>query len=129
MKATEFSMEHIKQEYPSYGTGDKWHPDMEFCRKRSYDSEEFVYKEHHRFLQGNQSFLGLPGYLLREKETEATTLEIYLQRSDYPDRTVLTIYYFWKTFSAIEERNGRDFATNGRMRAMLDRAMSKCGFA
>ena len=83
----EFSMEHIKQEYPSYGTGDMRYPAYEILQKNGSRISEFVYKEH-QIYQGKPKLSGLPATYV-EKETEATTLEIYqanphLYSSPYP---------------------------------------------
>ena len=67
----EFSMEHIKQEYPSYGTGDMRYPAYEILQKNGSRISEFVYKEH-QIYQGKPKLSGLPATYV-EKETEATT--------------------------------------------------------
>lgn len=115
----EFSMEHIKQEYPSYGTGDMRYPAYEILQKNGSRISEFVYKEH-QIYQGKPKLSGLPATYV-EKETEATTLEIYLEDQITQTELILT-YTIFENLSAIA-RNAR-FCHHGEDAVMLNRAMS-----
>ena len=54
-----FSMEHIKQEYPSYGTGDYRHPAVGILQENGSHITNFVY-ESHRITKGKPGLEGLP---------------------------------------------------------------------
>ena len=41
-----FSLEHLKQEYPSYGSGDMRYPAFELEQKNGSRTVDFQYKEH-----------------------------------------------------------------------------------
>lgn len=73
---SEFSLEHIKQEYPTFGNGDMRYPAYEIERPNGSRIVEFAY-ESHRIYPGKPKLPGLPATYV-EKEDEADTLEITL---------------------------------------------------
>ena len=74
-----FSMEHIRQEYPAYGSGDMRYPAQEILQKNGSRVTEFVYKSH-RLYSGKPRLEGLPATYV-EEEKEAVTLEVTLEDS------------------------------------------------
>ena len=67
-----FSMEHIKQEYPSYGAGDMRHPAYEMrTGENGSRIADFIYKSH-RIFSGKPGLAGLPA-TYTETDGEATT--------------------------------------------------------
>ena len=73
---SEFSLEHIKQEYPTFGNGDMRYPAYEIERPNGSRIVEFAY-ESHRIYPGKPKLPGLPATYV-ENEQEADTLEITL---------------------------------------------------
>lgn len=71
-----FSMEHIKQEYPTYGHGDMRHPAIDITQDNGSHLLEFQY-QNHCIIKGKPSLEGLPATYI-EDENEATTLIITL---------------------------------------------------
>lgn len=86
------------------------YPAYEILQKNGSRISEFVYKEH-QIYQGKPKLSGLPATYV-EKETEATTLEIYLEDQITQTELILT-YTILKTFRQLQEM--RDFAITGRM--------------
>ena len=74
---TTFSLEHIRQEYPAFGTGDMRYPAYGIRRENGSRVSCFVYKSH--TIQGGKPELpGLPAVYV-EQDGEAQTLELYLE--------------------------------------------------
>lgn len=71
-----FSLEHIKQEYPVYGTTDFKLPAMEVLQPNGSRITDFSY-ESHRIYKGKPGLEGLPATYTEDDE-EADTLEITL---------------------------------------------------
>lgn len=71
-----FSLEHLKQEYPAYGTSDFRHPAVEIRQNNGSRITNFEYKDH-TIYKGKPKLQGLPA-VYTEHEDEATTLEITL---------------------------------------------------
>ncbi|MBU3160277.1 alpha-galactosidase [Clostridium frigoris] len=71
-----FSLEHVKQEYPSYGTTDFREPAFEILQGNGSRITDFKYKSNHIF-KGKKKLKGLPATYV-ENYDEATTLEITL---------------------------------------------------
>ena len=84
-----FSMEHIKQEYPSYGAGDMRYPAVEILQENGSRITDFVYQTH-RIYDGKPALAGLPA-TYTEDSKEAQTLEIELK--DELIHTTLILYY------------------------------------
>ena len=72
-----FSLEHLKQEYPSYGTSDFRMPAVEIIQPNGSRITDFVYQSH-RIYKGKPKLEGLPA-TYTEKDDEADTLEILLK--------------------------------------------------
>lgn len=114
-----FSMEHIRQEYPAYGSGDMRYPAQEILQKNGSRVTEFVYKSH-RLYNGKPRLEGLPATYV-EEEKEAVTLEVTLEDSLIQTELILT-YTIYEEFPVIA-RNAR-FHHKGEESILLDRAMS-----
>lgn len=84
-----YSLEHLKQEYPSYGTTDYREPAFEILQENGSRISDFVY-ESHKIYDGKPEFQGLPVIYAEEKE-EAQTLEIVLR--DSLTGAKMTLYY------------------------------------
>ena len=82
-------MEHIKQEYPSYGAGDMRYPAVEILQENGSRITDFVYQTH-RIYDGKPALAGLPA-TYTEDSKEAQTLEIELK--DELIHTTLILYY------------------------------------
>ena len=74
-----FSLEHIRQEYPVYGTTDYRHPAIEILQKNGSRISEFKY-DGYQILPGKPKLQGLPS-TYTETEEEAMTLKIFLKDS------------------------------------------------
>lgn len=94
-----FSLEHIKQEYPSSRGGDMRYPAYDMERENGSRLMEFQYKGH-RIFEGKPELSGLPATYTEKKE-EAMSLEImledekagvqlFLQYAIYENRPVIT---------------------------------------
>lgn len=75
----DFSMEHLKQEYPVYGTGDLRHPALDVLQENGSRLIELYYKEH-QIIDGKPALDGLPATYVEDKN-EAQTLIITLHDS------------------------------------------------
>ena len=93
-----FSLENIKQEYPTFGCGDMRFPAYEIERENGSHVVEFVYKEH-RIYNGKPKLEGLPATYV-ENEDEAQTLELVLEDASIDTRIVL-LYTIYEAFPAI----------------------------
>lgn len=71
-----FSLEHIKQELPVFGTGDYRSPAVEICQENGSRISDFQYHSHH-VEPGKPLLAGLPA-TYTENEEEASTLVINL---------------------------------------------------
>lgn len=89
---TEFSLQHTRQEYPSYGTTDFRYPAVVIQQDNGSRIVDFKYANHYIF-NGKKQLEGLPATYV-EDEHEAGTLEIVLQDSLLNVRMILnyTIY-------------------------------------
>lgn len=72
-----FSLEHLKQEYPAFGSGDTRYPAFELEREDGSRAVDFKYRTH-RIFAGKRRLKGLPAVYV-ENEDEADTLEIVLE--------------------------------------------------
>lgn len=116
-----FSLDHIKQEYPSYGTTDFRHPAVEITQENGSKITKFKYVSH-KIYPGKPDLNGLPATYV-EKNEEADTLEIILYDSVIDIVLILT-YTIFRDFSSIT-RNSR-FINKGKKDADLTIAMSMC---
>lgn len=114
-----FSMEHIKQEYPSYGHGDMRYPAYDILQKDGSRISEFVYQSH-RIYQGKPSLRGLPA-TYTEKSEEAKTLEITL-RDEWMGVDLVLTYTIYENLPVIT-RSAR-FICGNEDGVVLNQAMS-----
>lgn len=87
-----FSLEHLKQEFPAFGTGDSRYPAFEMEQKDGSRVVEFKYIKHHIF-KGKKKLQGLPAVYVESQE-EAETLEIVLEDSQIQTQIVLSYTIF-----------------------------------
>nr|MDE7051630.1 alpha-galactosidase [Lachnospiraceae bacterium] len=114
-----FSLEHIKQEYPSYGSGDMRYPAFTVAQENGSRISEFVYSGH-TIKNGKPELNGLPATYV-EQEDEAATLEVNLQDTVSGTELVLR-YTIFRDFPVIT-RNVC-FKQNSGTKVFLERAMS-----
>lgn len=84
-----FSLEHLKQEYPSFGHGDMRYPAFTISHENGSTVNEYVYVSHGIY-SGKHKIDGLPA-LYVEDDTEATTLEVTLHEAQ--TNTDIVLYY------------------------------------
>lgn len=70
-------MEHVRQEYPVYGTTDYRHPAIELLQENGSRISEFQY-DSYEIIDGKSKLSGLPA-TYTESEGEAQTLRIFLK--------------------------------------------------
>lgn len=116
-----YSLEHLKQEYPSYGTTDYREPAFEILQENGSRISDFVY-ESHKIYDGKPELQGLPAVYVEEKE-EAQTLEIILR--DSLTGAKMTLYYtIMRDFPVITR--SMNLENDGDQSLDLTRAMSAC---
>ncbi len=113
------SLEHIRQEYPSYGTTDFRFPAHAILQEDGSHITNFVF-DSYRLEKGKALLEGLPATYV-EKEEEADTLEVDLVDHYLQCRLTLT-YTIYRDRSVIT-RNVR-FKNEGDKIYQLDQAMS-----
>lgn len=116
-----FSLENIKQEYPTFGCGDMRFPAYEIERENGSHVVEFVYKEH-KIYNGKPKLEGLPATYV-ESDDEAQTLELVLEDTSINTRIVL-LYTIYEAFPLIA-RSVR-FECDSDEKITLLSAMSAC---
>lgn len=116
-----FSLENIKQEYPTFGCGDMRFPAYEIERENGSHVVEFVYKEH-KIYNGKPKLEGLPATYV-ESDDEAQTLELVLEDTSINTRIVL-LYTIYEAFPVIA-RSVR-FECDSDEKITLLSAMSTC---
>ena len=116
-----FSLENIKQEYPTFGCGDMRFPAYEIERENGSHVVEFVYKEH-KIYNGKPKLEGLPATYV-ESDDEAQTLELVLEDTSINTRIVL-LYTIYEAFPVIA-RSVRFECDSGEKITLLS-AMSAC---
>lgn len=114
-----FSMEHIKQEYPSYGTGDYRHPAVGILQENGSHITNFVF-ESYRITKGKPGLEGLPATYC-ESDDEAETLCIVLC-DELTQVRIELLYTLFAQHPAIA-RSAR-FVNKGTGTVHLDTAMS-----
>ena len=115
-----FSMEHIKQEYPCYGTGDFKYPAYEILQQNGSDITNFEYVSHCIYNGKPRLSDKLPATYV-EVDEEATTVEVTLKDELIQTKLVLT-YTIYETRPVIT-RNAR-FKHLGEEQITLTSAMS-----
>lgn len=114
-----FSLEHIKQEYPSYGHGDFRHPAYEILQENGSRITDFTYQTH-KIIKGKPKLEGLPATYC-ENECEVDTLEVYLYDEVIQCEMKLT-YSIYKDYPVIT-RNTK-FLSQNSSKLVLTQAMS-----
>ena len=114
-----FSLEHIKQEYPVYGSGDLRHPAIDITQENGRHILNFEYVNH-QIIQGKPQLDHLPATYV-EKEDEAQTLIITLY-DDVIDTKLQLSYTIYHDLPVIT-RNA--FIINeGKQKLRLNQMMS-----
>ncbi len=116
-----FSLEHLKQEYPSYGTTDFRMPALEITQQNGSRITDFKYVSH-RIYKGKPGLKGLPATYV-ESEDEANTLEITL-RDELLKVDLILLYTIFQNENAIA-RSAR-FENRAGEGYQITRAMSLC---
>lgn len=116
-----FSMEHIKQEYPAYGSGDMRYPAFQILQSNGSRITDFTYISH-KITEGKPELPGLPA-TYTEDPKEAQTLEILL-RDELIQVDLLLSYSIFAHYGAVA-RSVR-FVNRGTESVILDQAMSLC---
>jgi alpha-galactosidase len=114
-----FSLEIIKQEYPSYGTTDFREPAFQILQNNGSRITNFEYC-HHQIYQGKPTLEGLPATYV-ENVDEATTLEISLYDKEI-DVEIILSYSVMEHLNAITRTS--KFINHGSESVNLKRAMS-----
>lgn len=114
-----FTLEHLKQEYPSYGTTDYRMPALEILQSNGSRITDFRYVSH-KIYKGKPALKGLPA-TYTESEEEADTLELIL-RDELLQVEMTLLYTIFQKENAIA-RSVR-FENKGREAYQLTRAMS-----
>lgn len=116
-----FSMEHIKQELPVYGTGDYRQPAVIIVQENGSHIVDFQY-DSYEIRQGKPKLSGLPATYV-EKESEAMTLVIHLK--DIVTGVVAELFYTIFHDAAVIAKSVR-FTNTGDRCVRVERAMSFC---
>lgn len=114
-----FSLEYLKQEYPTYGSGDMRYPAFAAEQEDGSKITDFVYQSH-RIFDGKPKLAGLPAVYV-EDDQEAKTLEVTL--ADEKMGTELTLSYTIFRDEPVLCRNSR-FTQVGPQKIVLSPAMS-----
>ncbi|MBY0758170.1 alpha-galactosidase [Sellimonas caecigallum] len=89
---SDFSLEHLKQEYPTFGSGDTRYPAFELESADGSRVVDFKYKTHEIFA-GKKALEGLPAVYVEDNE-EADTLEIVLEDEMIQTKMILSYTIF-----------------------------------
>ncbi len=116
-----FSLEHIRQEYPVFGTTDYRQPAVEIRQQNGSRLCDLTYRSH-TVTSGKPRLAGLPA-TYTEADDEAKTLCITLEDTVTGIQADLSYTIFAK--GGVLARNVR-FANNGAHSVQLTRAMSLC---
>ncbi|MDO5538561.1 MAG: alpha-galactosidase [Eubacteriales bacterium] len=114
-----FSLEHLKQEYPSYGTTDFRMPALEILQQNGSRITDFKYVSHKQY-KGKPALKGLPA-TYTESDDEADTLEILL-RDELLQAEMTLIYTVFGKENAIAR--SVCFENKGKEKYQITRAMS-----
>lgn len=114
-----FSLEHLKQEYPSYGSGDMRHPAIDIIQENGSRIVEFVY-DSHQIIAGKPKLDKLPATYV-EDECEANTLLVTLVDKLINTKIILS-YTIYENLPVIT-RNAK-IENYGEQKIILNQAMS-----
>lgn len=116
-----FSLEHIRQEYPVFGTTDYRQPAVEIRQENGSRLSDFTYRGY-KVAKGKPKLDGLPA-TYTESEEEAETLTVTLK----DEVTGIRVELFYTIFArgGILTRSVR-FCNEGERSVRLTRAMSLC---
>ncbi|MGI6006187.1 MAG: alpha-galactosidase [Ruminococcus sp.] len=114
-----FSMEHIKQEYPSYGSGDFREPAVRILQKNGSSITDFVF-DSYRVEKGKPKLEGLPATYC-ESDDEAETLIITV-KDEVTEIKIELLYSIFTDIPAIS-RSAR-FVNTGTDSVYIKDAMS-----
>lgn len=114
-----FSLEYIKQEYPSYGTGDMRHPAIDILQENGSRIIDFKFKSY-EIIEGKPKLEDLPAtYVENENEAETLLVTLYDELID----TKLVLSYTIFRDKPVIARNA--YIENcGKQELVLNRAMS-----
>lgn len=118
-----FTLENIKQEYPSYGSGDMRHPAIDILQENGSRILNSEYLSH-SILKGKPKLDNLPATYV-EDDDEATTLNIELYDSVIQTKVILsyTIYEYLPVITrnaCIENYGHQELLLNQAMSMSLD---------
>lgn len=116
-----FCMEHIKQEYGTYGTGDYRQPAVAIAQQNGSRIVDFCY-EGYEISAGKPKLSGLPATYV-EEDAEAMTLSVTLKDHETGVTAKLN-YTIFRDYPAIA-RNVC-FCNTGKASVYIERAMSMC---
>ena len=116
-----FSLEHVRQEYPSYGTGDYRHPAIRVCQNDGSTVSDLRF-DRYDVTEGKPPLQGLPATYC-ENPGEAKTLHIFL-KDPVTDLTVELLYTLFAEKSALA-RSAR-IINEGKNPVRIEQAMSLC---
>ena len=116
-----FSLEHIRQEYPSCGSGDFRHPAIEVSLSDGSRISDFRYTGH-CITEGKPELAGLPATYCESPE-EAQTLHVFL-RDPVTDLELELLYSVFGSYAALA-RSVR-IVNRGTEPACVRQAMSLC---
>ena len=114
-----FSLETLKQEYPSYGTSDFRQPAYQITQQNGSRITDFKYVSHDIF-SGKKSLEGLPATYV-EGDEEATTLEVTL-KDELINVEMILSYTIYETRPVITRHV--KFINKGCESVKLNRALS-----
>lgn len=114
-----FSLQHTRQEYPSYGTTDFHYPAIEIIQENGSHISNFEFNAYHIF-KGKKKLEGLPATYV-EHEDEADTLEIVLL--DQLTQTQLILSYTIYAHLSVITRSAK-ITQVGSEKIVINRAMS-----
>lgn len=95
---TTFSLDYMRQEYPSYGTTDFREPAFQIKQQDGSRITNFIYKEH-KIYEGKPSLKPLPATYV-ENDEDAMTLEVTLY-DEVIDTEMILLYTIFKDHSVI----------------------------
>lgn len=118
---TRFSLEHLKQEYPTYGSGDMRYGAFELEQEDGSRVVDFRYLGHQIYF-GKKKLEQLPA-VYTEEDREAITVEVTLWDKLINTKIILS-YTIWETLPALAK--SVRYLNEGRQTITLLNAMSGC---